>query len=160
MQKIKQAGFTLIELMIVVAIIGLLAVIAYPSYRDYILRSHRTEGKAALNSCLAAQERWFTRSLKYADDGEGPGDDGPCDVAATDNGYYAISVEAGDTAADTSCDDSSTALQNCFIATATAQGSQADDDNCFVMTIDNTGAKASENSSGTDTTATGECWTK
>jgi type IV pilus assembly protein PilE len=161
MQQNIQAGFTLIELMIAVAIIGLLAMIAYPSYEDYILRSHRTEGKAALNNCVAAEERYFTRNMKYADDGEGPGNNGSCDMD-TENDYYTISVEAGDLAADTSCDDSSNVSNNCFIATATAKGGQLKDANCKALEMDSTGAKRSYSdvAKSTETTATGECWSR
>ena len=55
----KTAGFTLIELMIVVAIIGIVAAIAYPSYSQYILRSHRSEGMTFLAQAVANQERFF-----------------------------------------------------------------------------------------------------
>jgi type IV pilus assembly protein PilE len=58
-------GFTLIELMITVAIIGILAAIAYPSYQDSILKGRRAEGRTALLNLLQQQERYYTQTGSY-----------------------------------------------------------------------------------------------
>jgi len=63
--KRVQTGFTLIELMIVVAIIGILAAIAYPSYDEYVKRGNRTEGQALLSDASARQERYFAQNNAY-----------------------------------------------------------------------------------------------
>ncbi|MDB6000650.1 MAG: Tfp pilus assembly protein PilE [Rhizobacter sp.] len=59
-------GFTLIELMITVAIVGILAAIAYPSYTSSVLKGRRAEGRTALIDLMQQQERLYTQSGTYA----------------------------------------------------------------------------------------------
>lgn len=61
----RQSGFTLIELMIVVAIIGILAAVAYPAYTDSIAKGKRGEARAALMNLLQQQERYLTQMNTY-----------------------------------------------------------------------------------------------
>jgi type IV pilus assembly protein PilE len=65
MKRKFTSGFSLIELMIVLAIIGILAGIAYPTYMDYILKGRRAEGRAALLELLQQQERYMTQNNTY-----------------------------------------------------------------------------------------------
>ena len=67
----KSNGFTLIELMIVVVIVGILAAIAYPSYTEFVRRSNRADAKTALLENAQFLERNFTVSNSYSVDGSG-----------------------------------------------------------------------------------------
>jgi type IV pilus assembly protein PilE len=87
----KESGFTLIELMITVAIVGILAAIAYPSYTDYVIRSKRADGKAVLLQLQLAQEKWRANHTTY-------GSRTDLGITASPDGYYTIpDFEAGST---------------------------------------------------------------
>ena len=72
----RSKGFTLVELMIVVALIGILASIAYPSYQSQVMKAHRAEAKSALASLVVAMEVDYTSSMDYTLStlGDEPGD--------------------------------------------------------------------------------------
>ena len=114
------AGVTLIELMIVVVIIGILAAVALPAYRNYVVRADRAEATSALMQIAAAQERWYLQNNTYTANLADLGFE-----ASTPNGRYALSIPAGDATR--------------FQARADAAGSQADDDECPVFAIDESG---------------------
>jgi len=89
----KQRGYTIIELMIVVTVIAVLAAIAVPSYQDYTKRARRSEAQVALSELANLQEKFFAETLSYA-----PGIDitDPNNKLAyrtvTEGGYYFLSV--------------------------------------------------------------------
>jgi type IV pilus assembly protein PilE len=85
LKKQKTLGFTLIELMIVVAIIAILAAIAYPSYQDSVRKTKRADGKAAIVELANFMERFFTENNTYVGAAE------PADITS-DN--YAVTISA------------------------------------------------------------------
>jgi len=121
-------GMTLVELMIVVVIIGILAAVAYPSYREITARATRNEAKAALLKAAVNQERFYLQNNQFSSDLNQLGfSDSPY---TTDTGSYIISVAAPDPAAN-------------YTVTATYQQSDAESGKCGVFTIDGRGVKDS-----------------
>jgi type IV pilus assembly protein PilE len=111
--KNQANGFTLIELMIVLAIIAILSLVAYPSYQNQMEKVRRGEGVALLNEIMQAQEREFVDARTYRTDltllGYG------ADPVVSENGYYQVAAAA--------C--GANALTVCIQLTATGIGVQA-----------------------------------
>lgn len=89
-------AFSLVELLVVVAIIGALAVLAYPSYRDYTARAARTEARSMLLRIGADQEKFYLQNATYANTLTAFGY--PSNAVPTDSGKYRVSITAGDQA--------------------------------------------------------------
>jgi type IV pilus assembly protein PilE len=130
----KQAsGFTLVELMIVVAIIGILAAIAYPSYQQYVLRANRAEAQAVLTETAQFMERYFTTKGTYKD--------GALLSNVSPKGASGSAIKYN--------------ISFSVVPTATAFTLRAapttgqDNDSCGTMTLSNTGAQ---------TPTTAGCW--
>ena len=124
----KQRAFTLIELMVTVAIIGILAGIAYPSYRDSVMKSRRADAQGALLAYANSMERYFTENNTYLTVSSTV-------VAPTNAGttYYTIAI--------------STTTASTYTINATPIGAQATD-KCGTLTLTSTGVKGYTGTSG------------
>lgn len=123
---LKIKGFTLIELMITIAIIGILAAVVYPSYIDNVTRSNRTEAQRELARIANLQEQFYIDFRRYTDDLTELGLN--ADPYITDQGNYTVDASI----------NSAT-----FTLTADALGSQkTNDTTCTALSITETGVKS------------------
>ncbi len=116
MKERNSAGLTLIELMIAVAIVGILAAVMLPTFNQHKLKGNRAEGYAALNEIMQAQERWKVENQEYTTDISQLGYQNPQE---TQSGYYEIEAD--------NCAGAS--IEICVLLRANAQGNQTNDDN-------------------------------
>jgi type IV pilus assembly protein PilE len=141
MSKRYIAGVTLMELMVVVVVLGLLAAIGVPAYRQYMQRTHRTEAKSALMRIAAEQERFYLQNNTYTNNLAALG----FPAGVSEKGVYTLAIPLAN----------ATAFQ--VTATPTAGGGvngvdQSDDGECATFTI---------NAQGVRTAApdpNGRCW--
>lgn len=136
MKQLK--GFTLIEVMIVVAILGILAGIAYPSYMESVRKSNRADAKASLNDTAQRLQRCFTAYSVYnhANCAVATSMAGGAEVISPEE-FYAIT---------------GVILANTYTLTATPVGAQANDAKCTTFTLNNSGARGATGSDANN------CW--
>jgi len=136
-------GFTLIELMIVVAIVGIIAAIAYPSYVEYVERARRSDAQGALMGLASAMERHRTANGSYLGAGS-PNTGAPSiypDEAPIDGStkFYDLTIEAANATS--------------YTLRATPKNGQAGDG---ILELDHTGARRWDENNDGDTTDAGE----
>lgn len=138
----RLAGFTLIELMIVVAIVAILAAIAVPMYQKQILKSHRAAAKSALLDLAGREERYFATNNAYTTSLTILGYAATTTLVVPDSnpGYYSVSVTSVGTA------------PAAFTAQAVPQNSQTSDE-CGTYQITDLGVQTA-----TGTPSSGSCW--
>lgn len=91
--RLKQQGFTLIEVMIVVVILGIISAIALPSYQEHVRRANRSEGMAFLQDVAARQERYFAQNNTYVTDIANVGKLG-LSGTTSETGKYSLTIAA------------------------------------------------------------------
>ena len=140
MMKNKTRGFTLIELMIVVAILGIIAAIGYPSYLEQVKKSRRSEGMGQLLELADRMERYYSDKGTYGGATLGT-TSANVFFATTEGGHYTLSIDAQDNVAFT------------ISATPTSKGKQ-NTDKCNTFTLTSLGFKTVSGGS----LFTDDCW--
>ncbi len=131
----KMRGITLLELLIVVVIVGIMAAIAYPNYRDFAARAKRTEAKAILLEIAQNQERFYLQNSRYG--------------TLSELGYTGDTIETDTQSYDVTINPPPDASNFTAVATYKLGGSEAG--KCLTFTIDGRGSQMS----GPDP----DCWT-
>ena len=148
----RSAGFTLVELMIVVVIMAILAGISIGGYRQYVRRANRVDATSALLRLSAAEERFYLQNNHYATTAGELRDPPPAGLgtADTERGLYALDVAPSPDGAIAG-----------YVATATASSdqSQRDDDDCRIFSIDQSGQRSATDAGGASgAEITAKCW--
>ena len=133
MLKRSNKGFTLIELMIVVAISGILAAVGYPAYGQYVMRGKRSEARSGLLDAAAKMERYYSDNAQYAALATAG------IQTSTDNSHYTLSVTLANGNQD---------------FTLRATPSSFTDNVCGYLELTHTGSKSAQSGSLAD------CWGK
>ena len=145
-RKPMNKGFSLIELLIALTVVGILSAIAYPAYHQYVAQSRRTDGQAALLDLAQRMERYYSENHTYA----------TATIAtavATDvlssnqspEGWYTLTITAQNGSS--------------FTIQATPNGAQATTDTrCQSLTLNNLGVKGIADGASTPTGTAAQCW--
>lgn len=133
-------GFTLVEIIIVLGIIGILTSLAYPSYQDYLTRTRRTEGQSALLDLANRMEAYYAENETYATHSNSQ------DRMTTQNHYYQLAIVD--------------ATQTTYTLIATPLGTQAlNDKQCQSLTFNHIGKRDITNGpAGAPTGVAEQCW--
>lgn len=143
-KSVAARGFTLIEVMIVVVIMGILAAVVIPSYQESVMKTRRAEGKAALTDLANRMERFYVDTGAYPTAlGTGAGQLNV--TTTTEKGWYILGIAAR--------------TNTTYVIKATPQNAQATKDTvCATYAMDQTGRKGELSGTTVSTTDAATCW--
>lgn len=145
----RQRGVTLIELLTVMVVIAIIASIAIPSYRRYLLRAQRSDAKTALLQVQTAEEKFMLQRNAYTTSVTAAPPAGLGLQGASERGFYTITVPA-------LTNSDGTPGYTIRAVPAAVSGGQADDTDCQTFTLDGAGVRTAANSSSADNSTA--CW--
>lgn len=128
-------GVTLIELILTIAIVGILASVSYPAISHYVRESRRSEARSELSHIAGLQERFFLQTQRYASLSDLGLSTAADNSYLTENGYYRITAAVSASA---------------FLLTAMAAGSQSSDLDCLMFSLAQDGSR--------DSSSHDRCW--
>ncbi|KTD56420.1 type IV pilin protein [Legionella shakespearei] len=133
----QNQGFTFIEILVALAIIGILSLIAYPSYMEYIQKARRSDAQAILSQDQLIMERCYAQNFSYS----AACGARPSFPQITPEGFYTINI--------------SNLTATTYTLTATPLGAQLKDTKCATMSVNQANVKTAADSGATSQT---ECW--
>jgi type IV pilus assembly protein PilE len=139
----KHSGFTLLELMISISIVGITTAIALPSYRESVLKTNRSDAQISIAGLATLQERFYFQHNRYTGDFSellDSGEEG--EPILSEKGHYSIALAVTPNGRE-------------WTMEATAINKQAEDNNCARMSVTSKGKKTSHNSSNA---VSADCW--
>jgi len=140
----RQAGVTLMELMIVVAIVGVLAAIAYPAYTRFVIQTNRSDATKTMDLAAQSLQRCYSVNFSYAGCSVNGNIVNDTSTVQTPNNYYTITFSIPDPQDYT------------MTAAANPGTSQSADNQCFSFTLSSTGQQAAADNKANNTTQA--CW--
>lgn len=140
-------GFSIVDLVVVLAIVGILSSVAFPMYQSYSLRVHRTEVRVALMDVAERMQKYYFENKTYTDDLLALGLNSSPYITA--NGRYSMRVD------DNGGGGGACPIVNCFKLVAPAIGKQATDTDCAVFELNSVGIKTALAGGGSQNN---KCW--
>jgi len=141
-------GFTLVEVLVVVAVLGILSAVVYPSYSNYVLRARRVDAKTALLDLASREERYYSVNNLYSNNGTALGyaTTFPVAINVSGNVYYNLSAPVLQTTPSPG-----------YLAAATPVASQTADTSCYAFQINQLGLQTNVDANNAALAGTG-CW--